>query len=68
MRPKHISLLLAIVGIVTFPTAASAYIDPGAGSLLLQGALGVVAVGVAVVGAYWRKVRDFIVRLTASRE
>lgn len=62
------TLLVAACGIAAFPSAAWGYVDPGAGSLLLQGLLGALAAGVAVASAYWRKVRDFIVRRTAARD
>jgi hypothetical protein len=33
-----------------------AYIDPGSGSLLLQGILGAVAAAIVAVKLYWRRV------------
>jgi len=49
--------LLAALGV---STNAQAYIDPGTGSLILQGIIAAVA-GVAVtVGVYWDRLKTFI--------
>ena len=43
-------------------TEASAYLDPGTGSMVLQLLLGGVAGAVVVVKLYWEKVKDFFTR------
>ena len=43
-------------------TEASAYLDPGTGSMVLQLLLGGVAGVVVVVKMYWEKVKDFFTR------
>ncbi len=43
-------------------TEASAYLDPGTGSMVLQLLLGGVAGAVVVVKLYWEKVKDFFIR------
>ena len=44
------------------PTGAWAYIDPGTGSILLQGLIAAVA-GVAVVGRiYWHRLKQLFTR------
>lgn len=56
----------AAAAVVLLPTAARAYIDPGAGSLFTQV---VVAVFVAAAGAvkfYWRRLKDLASRLTGN--
>ncbi len=60
-------ILLIAVGIVCFPGAVWAYVDPGAGSLLLQGIFGAVTAGIGVAVVYWRRVRDFLIRRRTSR-
>lgn len=40
-------------------SAAHAYIDPGAGSMLLQAAVGAVAGGMFVLRTYWARVTAF---------
>lgn len=39
--------------------AAHAYIDPGAGSMLLQAAVGAIAGGMFVLRTYWARVSAF---------
>ncbi len=53
---KYLSALLILS---TFSQQASAYLDPGTGSMILQG----IIAGIAVVGftikTYWYKIRGF---------
>jgi hypothetical protein len=48
-------------------TALIAYIDPGAGSLLLQAVAGGVAAGAVVARIYWSRLLRFL-RLRPPRE
>jgi len=41
---------------------ALAYIDAGSASLILQGLLGALAIFVATVSLYWRRLIDFLLR------
>ena len=51
-------LLLTIVAMtVGLVSPAHAYLDPGTGSIILQGIIGGVAAGAAVIGIYWQKVK-----------
>lgn len=38
---------------------AHAYLDPGTGSMILQGIIGTVAVGLVAIRMYWAKVKQF---------
>ena len=53
---KH---LLALFILITCSQQAAAYLDPGTGSMILQG----IIAGIAVVGftikSYWYKIRGF---------
>jgi hypothetical protein len=60
-RASRFAAFLGIL-ILLLPDSASAYIDPGAGNILLQGLLGAIAGGVAVGATYWRKIREFFSR------
>jgi len=60
------TLLFLIIAIFVVPAVAQAYLDPGAGSLLLQGALGAIAVAFAVVGTHWRRMRKYFARFRAN--
>jgi hypothetical protein len=54
-----IRYLTAALLLVTFSHQAAAYLDPGTGSMILQG----IIAGIAVVGftikSYWYKIRGF---------
>lgn len=52
MHSRH---LLVLTIIVVFASPASAYIDPGAGSLILQLVLGGLAGLALTLKLYWRK-------------
>ncbi len=39
-----------------------AYVDPGAGSMLLQGLIAAIAAGLVVIKLYWYKVKAFLFR------
>ncbi len=46
--------------ILTLPTEAQAYIDPGSGSMLLQILLGGVAGLMMLIKLYWSKIKKFV--------
>jgi hypothetical protein len=48
---------LAGLALTIYCRSAYAYIDPGSVSLLLQGAIGAVAVGLVALKLYWQKVK-----------
>ncbi len=50
--------LLAVLVLVLSAGAAHAYIDPGTGSILLQGLIGGLTAGVFIARLYWRKIKD----------
>lgn len=47
---------------------AQAYLDPGTGSIILQGILASVAAAVAFGGMYWQRVKLFFNSLFSSSE
>jgi hypothetical protein len=51
---------LVITCLLCFRSEAKAYIDPGAGSVLLQGFLGFMATAFAIIITYWRNVRRLL--------
>jgi hypothetical protein len=60
------SLALALLAVVLlFPAAAHAYVDPGTGSMVLQGVIAAVLGLGLTLKLYWRKIRK---RLTGKRE
>ena len=45
------------------PEPIFAYLDPGTGSMFLQGLIAVIAATMAAASVYWRALRDFFRRL-----
>lgn len=45
--------------LVTLPSPAYAYLDPGTGSLILQAAIGTVAGVLVALRIYWQKIKAF---------
>ncbi len=59
-RCLYKAIFVGILILLMCPQPVYAYVDPGAGSLLLQLLLGGIA-GVLVVGKlYWRRLKDFL--------
>ena len=58
--------MAAVSGLFLFPCQAHAYLDPGTGSLILQGIIGGLAAGAVVAKIYWhRLLRFFVLKKTA---
>ena len=55
---KVLALAISLFGASSAP--ASAYVDPGAGSMILQAVIGAAAAGVTVISIYWQKIKAFI--------
>jgi hypothetical protein len=55
---KGSGILLGIALLLHLPPAY-AYLDPGTGSMILQGIVGAVAATAAAVGLYWTRVKAF---------
>ena len=54
--------LLVLTSFCLNAVDAQAYLDPGTGSLILQGIIGTVAAVAAVGGLYWARVKAFFGR------
>lgn len=61
---KNIVLLAALAAGATLMSTqeAHAYLDPGTGSMLLQGLIAGLAATSVVIGRYWYKVKSYFVR------
>ena len=53
-------VVFVVVALVAFEKPAAAYLDPGAGSMLLQALLGGVAAVGVIARIYWRRVTTAI--------
>ena len=58
---KKLFLLLFSI-LISYTSPAYAYLDPGTGSMLLQGLLAGLAVFISVLSIYWQKVKSFFVK------
>lgn len=56
-------IFLAAGLLLSFTAPAYAYLDPGTGSLILQGLIGGIAAGMAVISIYYHKIKAFILNL-----
>ena len=52
--------VVVILGLFLFPSLAFAYLDPGSGSLIIQGIIGGIAVAVVFVRIYWDRLLCFL--------
>jgi hypothetical protein len=61
------NILLAAVAIYAVSIGnAFAYLDPGTGSIIVQGIIGAIAGGLVVGRMYWHKLKSFFSRTGAS--
>jgi hypothetical protein len=51
--------LLSLAALLVSTADAHAYLDPGTGSILLQGLIAGIAAASVVVGGYWSKLKSF---------
>lgn len=59
----RLALCLLTIHAIAFPTPALAYLDPGTGSIILQGMLAAFV----AVGVYFRVVRTYIANLFSRK-
>ncbi len=57
------TLLLSLLVLVSSSSTAYAYMDPGTGSMLLQGLIGALAAGMAYLSMYYKKIKEKILKL-----
>ena len=56
---SNLKFLFLIFGLISYTSPAYAYLDPGTGSILLQGLIGGIAAAIAFLSIYWQKVKAF---------
>ena len=60
---------LAALSVLFFSSEeAQAYLDPGTGSILLQGLLAAVAGALVTLKLYWYRIKSFFTRRTSQEE
>jgi hypothetical protein len=53
-----VPIIISTVGFLILSIVpAHAYLDPGTGSMIVQGLIGALAIGGAAVSGYWNKIR-----------
>ena len=62
MSISNLKFLCLIVGLISYTSPAYAYLDPGTGSMLLQGLIGGLAAILSFLSLYWQKVKAFFVK------
>lgn len=54
---------VAALVLLTFSPPSHAYLDPGTGSIILQGLLASIAVALGVLRLYWQRCKAFLLSL-----
>ena len=65
MRFKFILLFLYVL---MFNTNAYAYLDPGLGSILLQGIIAAIAATSLTIKIYWQKIKAFFKKKKKNKD
>lgn len=60
-------VILVLVGIC-YVSPAYAYLDPGTGSIILQGLLAAIAGATAALGVYWQRIKCLFSSLFSSKK
>ena len=56
---SNLKFLFLIFGLISYTSPVYAYLDPGTGSMLVQGLIGGIAATIAFLSIYWQKVKAF---------
>ena len=59
---SNLRFLFLIFGLISYTSPAYAYLDPGTGSMLIQGLIGGIAATISFLSIYWQKVKAFFVK------
>ena len=62
---RQITLIFLLI---FYPTSAYAYLDPGIGSLMLQGIIAGIAVVTTTIGVYWKKIKSFFSKFKSKKQ
>jgi len=59
---RFVVSLAALCVLMFSANPAHAYLDPGTGSMLIQGLLAAIAAASVTIGIFWRRLRSFFSR------
>jgi len=62
MKFKVEAALVVLAWPVIFVEPAMAYLDPGTGSIIIQGLIASIAGGIVVIRLYWAKLKSYFAR------
>ena len=62
IRVINFKFLFLIFSLIAYTSPAHAYLEPGTGSILIQGLIGVIAITMSFLSIYWQKVKAFFVK------
>ena len=62
MSVSNLRFLFLIVALISYTSPAYAYLDPGMGSMLLQGLIAGLAAIMGFLSIYWQKVKSFFIK------
>ena len=62
MSVSNLKFLCLVVSLISYTSPAYAYLDPGTGSMLLQGLIAGLAVIMSFLSIYWQKVKSFFIK------
>tara|TARA_B110000093_G_C12900755_1_gene380323 strand:+ start:536 stop:739 length:204 start_codon:yes stop_codon:yes gene_type:complete len=60
-------LVFILIFILFLNNKAFAYLDPGTGSIILQGIVGAIAAGASYCAIYWHKLKNFFNRKSKEK-
>ena len=66
LKPLKARATVAALVLLVFAQPSHAYLDPGTGSIVLQGLLASIAVALGVLNVYWQKCKTFLLSLVRS--
>lgn len=67
LKKHKLSLLVLFILTLTFSKSAYAYLDPGTGSVMLQGLLAGIVSGLAIVKIYWQRLKSFFMGIFTKK-
>ncbi len=67
MKRVCVPAALAAVVLIESTGEAHAYLDPGTGSMLLQGLVGGIAAASVAIGVYWGKLKALLFRSSTRK-
>ena len=59
---SKLNVICLIGGLFLYASPVYAYLDPGTGSMLIQGLIAGIATMLSVLSIYWQKVKSFFVK------